>query len=122
MKVSLLFAVLLPLVRVATFGATDPADPTSTDNDPYLWLEDVTGEKALAWVREQNALSTRELEAAPDFSTNRQRLLAILDSKERIPGVAKHGKFYYNFWQDAKNPRGLWRRTTLAEYRKPAPD
>ena len=49
-------------------------------------------------------------------------MLAILDSKERIPYVAKHGHYYYNFWRDEKNVRGLWRRTTLDEYRKPEPD
>jgi prolyl oligopeptidase PreP (S9A serine peptidase family) len=47
--------------------------------------------------------------------------LSILNSKDRIPAVAKHGKFLYNFWRDEKNVRGLWRRTTLDEYRKPEP-
>ena len=28
---------------------------------------------------------------------------------------------YYNFWQDDKNVRGIWRRCTLDEYRKPSP-
>ena len=51
----------------------------------------------------------------------RERLLAIMDSKERIPSVSKRGQFYYNFWRDEKNVRGLWRRTTLAEYRKTNP-
>src|ERR1051325_6133837 len=90
-------------------------------DDPYLWLEDVTGEKQLAWVRQQNAISTNELEAMPGFEPLRKRLLAILDSKEKIPYVAKHGKYYYNFWRDAKNVRGLWRRTTLEEYKKAQP-
>jgi prolyl oligopeptidase len=76
----------------------------------------------LGWVKEQNAVSTRELEASPDFDPVRQRLLSILDSKERIPYVAKHGEFYYNFWRDQKNVRGLWRRTSLAEYKKPEPN
>ncbi|MGN6642360.1 MAG: S9 family peptidase, partial [Verrucomicrobiota bacterium] len=89
--------------------------------DPYLWLEDVTGEKALDWVRQQNAVTVKELENAPDFKGTRQKLLSILNSKERIPGVIKRGKFYYNFWMDEKNPRGLWRRTTLDEYRKAEP-
>jgi len=92
-----------------------------TSPDPYLWLEDVTGEKALAWAKEQNAVSTRELEASPDFEKIRQRLLSILDSKERIPYPAKHGAFYYNFWRDDKNVRGLFRRTTLEEYKKANP-
>jgi prolyl oligopeptidase len=89
--------------------------------DPHLWLEDVTGEKALAWVKERNAESTAELTKAPGFQELNDRLLKILDSKDRIPMVSKEGEFYYNFWRDAKNKRGLWRRTTLEEYRKPEP-
>lgn len=89
--------------------------------DPYMWLEDVTGDKALKWVREQNAVSTQELQASPLFEPLRQRLLAIYDSKERIPYVAKHGAYYYNYWRDSQNVRGLFRRTSLAEYKKPNP-
>jgi prolyl oligopeptidase len=101
-------------------GTPGPAGG-SPPSDPYLWLEDVTGEKPLAWVKQQNAISTRELEASPNFEPIRKRLLSILDSKEKIPYVAKHGAYYYNFWRDEKNARGLWRRTTLAEFKKPAP-
>ena len=72
-------------------------------------------------MREQNALSTKELESSPDFEPIRSRLLAILDSKDRIPYVAKLGRYYYNFWRDQTNVRGLWRRTSLEEYKKAAP-
>ncbi len=57
----------------------------------------------------------------PDEAALEKRILDILDSKERIPTVQKLGPWYYNLWKDAKNPRGLWRRTTLAEYRKAEP-
>jgi len=100
---------------VAAPGALSQAD------DPYLWLEDVTGERALTWARAQNALSTKELEASPDFEPMRKRLLSILDSRERIPYVSKHGAWCYNFWRDEKNARGLWRRTSLEEFKKPQP-
>ena len=100
---------------------TAPSMTTDASSDPYLWLEDVTGEKPLAWVRQQNALSQKVLEVSPDFEPIRKRLLSILDSKERIPAVAKHGKFYYNFWRDEGNVRGLLRRTTLEEYKKARP-
>ncbi len=89
--------------------------------DPYLWLEDVSGERQLAWVGERNADSTRELTRSEGFATLERRLREILDSDARIPFVGKRGPFYYNFWQDARNPRGLWRRTSLEEYRKPEP-
>jgi prolyl oligopeptidase len=70
-------------------------------------LEGITSERSLAWVREQNAATVRELGASGDFETLRQRLLAILDSKERIPHVDKHGARYYNFWRDATHVRGV---------------
>ena len=90
-------------------------------DDPYLWLEDVTGEKPMAWVKQQNAKSVKELEARPEFKALHEKLVAIYNSRERIPTVQKRGKWLYNFWQDAENPRGIWRRTTLDEYRKKDP-
>jgi prolyl oligopeptidase len=94
---------------------------SNANDDPYLWLENVGGDKALAWVREQNAASTGKLESSQGFAALDDRLLTILNSHERIPSVAKHGKFYYNFWRDDKSVRGIWRRTTLGEYKKPNP-
>src|SRR5262249_53995973 len=90
--------------------------------DKFLWLEDVTGDKAFGWVKERNAASTGELAKSPEFAVLNERLLKILDSKDRIPTVVKHGPWYYNFWRDDKNKRGLWRRTTLDEYRKDKPN
>jgi len=89
--------------------------------DPNLWMEDITGDRALAWVREQNAVSKAELEASPDFKPIHERLLSIYDSHERIPYVAKRGSYYYNFWRDADHVRGIWRRTSPAEYQKKDP-
>ncbi|MGI9153595.1 MAG: S9 family peptidase, partial [Rubrivivax sp.] len=98
---------------------TPPAAPS---DDPYLWLEDVQGERALAWVRERNAQARDRLQAWPDFMPVRQRIREVLDSRDRIPAVRRRGEAFYNLWQDAANPRGLWRRTTVAEYRKAQPD
>jgi prolyl oligopeptidase len=97
------------------------ADVSDTPPDPHLWLEDVTGEKPLAWVREQNAGCVATLAEDEAFTTLEARLLGILDSQERIPMVSKIGDRFYNFWRDAANPKGLWRRITLEEYRKPEP-
>lgn len=90
--------------------------------DRYLWLEDVEGEKALDWVRARNAVTEQRLGADPGFEGLRRGLLEILDSSDRIPMVGKHGAHYYNFWQDADHPRGLYRRTTLDSYRSAEPD
>tara|TARA_R110000850_G_scaffold152114_8_gene275270 strand:- start:11037 stop:13118 length:2082 start_codon:yes stop_codon:yes gene_type:complete len=92
-----------------------------TAKDPYLWLEDVDGERALEWVRSQNAISQKTLESAPGFSEIYERLLSIYDSDQRIPAISLRGKWLYNFWKDAEHPRGLWRRTSKDEYAKAEP-
>lgn len=121
-------AAICLMACVSTAGSAKAGESTGPEStrvvqptDPNLWLEDVTGERALSWVRQQNAISTKELEASPVFEPIRKRLLAVLDSKEKIPYVSKHGAYYYNFWRDEKNVRGIWRRTTLEEFKKPNP-
>jgi prolyl oligopeptidase len=89
--------------------------------DTLLWLEQVHGDAALAWVRERNAQARAVLEARPGFTSLRDDLRAMLDSREQIPYVTRRGDWLYNLWRDATNPRGLWRRCTLDEYRKPQP-
>ncbi|MER9871023.1 prolyl oligopeptidase family serine peptidase [Mesorhizobium sp. M0136] len=90
------------------------------DDDPYLWLEDVEGERALDWAASQSA-RTLEQFGGPQFERDHDALTAIFDRPDRIPLSRRHGQYLYNFWQDARNPRGLWRRTTLAAYMKVDP-
>ena len=52
----------------------------------------------------------------------RSEALEILDTDARIPYVRRRGEYLYNFWRDAENPRGMWRRTTLASYRTEDPE
>ena len=106
--------------QTAAPTATPTLAPAAAE-DPYLWLEDVLGEKPLDWVKARNAESSKELTDTAGFASLKADLLKILDSKARIPFVSKQGPHFYNFWQDAGNPRGLWRRTTLQEYRKAEP-
>ena len=98
------------------------ARPTiaAPDDDPYLWLEEIEGERALAFVAEQNALTLAKFGDA-GFVRDRDALAAILDRPDNIPFISRRGGFVYNLWKDANNPRGLWRRTTLAEFRNASP-
>lgn len=89
--------------------------------DQYLWLEGILDEKALDWVKEQNQKTSQLLESNENFQKLEKGILDILNSKERIPYVKKYGIYYYNFWKDEKNPRGIWRRTTFEEYKKMEP-
>jgi prolyl oligopeptidase len=92
-----------------------------TDTDPYAWLEDVHGKSALAWVAEQNARSLAPLKADPRYQKNYDSILQVLDATDRIPMGSLRGGYVYNFWQDAVNPKGLWRRATIADYQSHAP-
>jgi prolyl oligopeptidase len=89
--------------------------------DPFLWLEDITGEAALDWVREHNDPTIAEL-GGDRFERFREAALEVLDTDARIPYVVRRGDHLYNFWRDADHPRGLWRRTTLEGYRSESPD
>lgn len=93
----------------------------SITDDPYLWLEDVQGKRALEWVREQNGVSSAVLKSHPNFEPSKQRIRAQLDSPQQIPYAYREGEYFINFWRDEVNPRGLWRRTPLSEYRKSNP-
>nr|WP_253867079.1 prolyl oligopeptidase family protein [Mycobacterium asiaticum] len=93
----------------------------SEAEDPYLWLEDVTGDEALDWVRARNE-PTKAQFCDDDFETMRVQALEVLDTDARIPYVRRRGEYLYDFWRDATNPRGLWRRTTLESYRTDSPE
>jgi prolyl oligopeptidase len=93
-----------------------------THDDPYLWLEDVTGPDALDWARARNAETIAKLATGTRFEELRAEILQVLDADDRIPLVRRRGEYLYNFWQDAAHPRGLWRRTTLDQYRHSQPD
>ncbi|HET6804694.1 MAG TPA: prolyl oligopeptidase family serine peptidase [Frateuria sp.] len=89
--------------------------------DPYLWLEDIDGTRAMDWVKQQDAATIDGYARSPEFERLDARLLEVLDSDARIPFVEKLGSHYYNFWRDKAHPKGLWRRTSLTEYRKAEP-
>lgn len=89
--------------------------------DPYLWLEELDSDEAMAWVRARNAATFATL-TGDRYERLRAEILAVLASDQRIPYPYWHDDRLYNLWQDARNPRGLWRRTTLAEFRRPEPE
>ncbi|MFU2318467.1 prolyl oligopeptidase family serine peptidase [Rahnella sp. PCH160] len=89
--------------------------------DEFMWLEGLRNEKALAWAHEQNSITLSAFTQGDDFELIREKVLQGLNSPDQIPGVWKCGHDWYNFWQDAKNPKGLLRKTTLDEFRKAEP-
>jgi prolyl oligopeptidase len=102
------------------------------EEDPYRWLEDVESERSLAFARDANDRCLGAL-GDPKGGPSYQRILNVLESKDRIPHVSCHGRrdggeggkndrIYFNFWKDEEHPKGIWRKTTEDEYRKEEPN
>ncbi|MGW3483399.1 prolyl oligopeptidase family serine peptidase [Rhodococcus indonesiensis] len=91
-------------------------------NDPHLWLEDVTGDEQLGWVRAHNDRTVDEYTRTEAFETLQSRIREVLDTDARIPYARRRGEYLYNYWRDARHVRGLWRRTTMEQYLRDEPD
>jgi prolyl oligopeptidase len=103
---------------VASIAPPAPAEPK---NEDFLYLEEVTGEKALGFARSHNAVSEKTLTSDAGFAALQARLFSIYSSKERIPSPSIYNETLRNFWTDSEHPRGLLRQTTFADYKKPKP-
>jgi len=126
LKRAALFAAasVLPLSSAPAIGQTSDSIPEAASmpaDDPFLWLEETRSERALAWVRGENERVDRTLASDPRFAQLQAEALTILDATDRIPGVSFTSYGLVNFWQDAANPRGLVRVTTLESYRTDNP-
>ena len=111
----------IPLSALVSPPARAAAAAGGTDANPYLWLSQIHGHKALAWVEAQNGRSDLALEADPTYARDRSQILDVLNANTRIPeGMLDHG-WVLNFWQSADHVRGIWRRTTIADYARKAP-
>jgi prolyl oligopeptidase len=84
--------------------------------DPYLWLEEVDGTEAIEWAQKMNDKSLEVLMSHPEYETIYTKNLEILNSTDRIAAPSLMGDYIYNFWQDAQNVRGIWRRTPKQNY------
>ena len=113
--------LLVGAVMAAAFGV-GAAGAQTTSDDPYLWLEDVSSPKAMAWVEQHNARSTAILQADPRYQQYYNEALEIAQAKDRIPFGSFLGGEIYNFWQDADHVRGIWRRTSLESYASGSPE
>jgi prolyl oligopeptidase len=101
---------------------TSTPSQENNEEDPYIWLEDVEAEKSLDFAKEANEKCLKAL-GDPKEGSSYQRILDVLESKDRIPHAFSHGTdkdgncIVLNFWKDATNPKGILRRTTLQSYK-----
>jgi prolyl oligopeptidase len=114
MKARLIATVL---AGVFLMGAAAP------DDDPYAWMEEIEGARALDWAKAENARSLPQLQNDPRYAGLYADALKIATAKDRIPnvGFSGHGELH-DFWQDAEHVRGIWRATSLDSYRAGKPE
>jgi len=112
----MLMITALILTACSSTPKTTPPPP-----DENLWLEEIQGARALTWVKERNQETQNAIEKLPSYKSNEQEIKKILLAKDRLPAINQMGKHFYNFWQDDVHVRGLWRRTTLEQYKKASP-
>jgi prolyl oligopeptidase len=98
------------------------AAPTTSATDPFLWLEQAHGERAMQWVKAENVKTDAVLERDPRFESLFHNAKAILEAKDRIPEPSIIAGQIFNFWQDADHTHGIWRQTSLADYQGAAPN
>lgn len=114
-------AVLNAPLTLSQVSGEDMSVPTSAE-DPFLWLEEVEGDEALAWVRAENERSLEVLQSDPVFDQYLAAATEIATSSDRIPYISIRDGMAYNFWQDETQVRGVWRRTSLESYRSESPE
>ncbi len=122
-----LFGILGLLVIFAGIAAIARAQNTpasgkgGTETDPFLWLEDVHGARAIAWVKAENAKTLAVLQTDPRFAALHAQALRIAQAKDRIPAPTIINGQVYNFWEDKDHIRGIWRRTSMSDYASASP-
>jgi prolyl oligopeptidase len=109
------------VVSLVLLGCVTGIAVAADHEDPYLWLEEVEGEKALKWAEERSVQDMAEIKAVPVFGEIHEKFLEIYNSDDRIPYPSIRGPWIYNYWRDADHVRGIWRRTFLDEYLKASP-
>jgi len=132
------------VLALTTLAACDPANKVKTDDHStatahhlnkdhpmeytsvgktdadHMYLEDVLGEKALEKVKSWNERS-EPLMQGDVYKAMKAELLEVYNSPEKIPYVNYRAGKAYNFWQDDKHVKGIWRRTSLESYRSDKP-
>lgn len=103
-------------VSIILSGCSGEKKQAKAEKDPYMWLEDIEGEKALDWARGQNKISEEAFSHQPLYDTLKKRFLDVFNDKDRIIYPDIVGSNVYNLWQDEKNERGVWRRMSKADF------
>jgi prolyl oligopeptidase len=109
------------ILVAASLATAAPADTSVSVSDPFSWLEDVHSDRSADWVKAENAKTIAALEGNTEYPQLYSDAVAIAGAEGRLPAPRFIAGEIYNFWQDTAHPRGIWRKTSLADFRQVAP-
>ncbi|MGW4088989.1 prolyl oligopeptidase family serine peptidase [Nocardia sp. NPDC004750] len=110
--------------------ATPEVSRPNDQDDPHLWLEEVHGERQLAWAHEHTQRTVDEFTSTQEFDDLLEQILEVLNNTDRVLTVrnntwnmdrienpARFGDWLFDFRHDADHPKGYLRRIRFADYR-----
>lgn len=121
MKLIKVLTLVPSLILIGCKGQPLMSQNNKNFEDPYLWLEEVESEKALSFSKEANQKTLAHFKANPLFGTLEKDVREITLAQDRIPDVTLINGELYNFWQDDKHIRGIWRKTSVQSYKTAHP-
>ena len=112
---------ILPLLGFAASTALIGTVLATDQTDPFIWLEEAHSERAMNWVKAENAKTDGVLERDPRFEALFHDAKVIVEAKDRIPEPCIIAGQVFNFWQDADHAHGIWRQTSQTDFQSAAP-
>jgi prolyl oligopeptidase len=109
------FFMLSMLISAICFGS-------NAQEDPFKWLEEVEGDRALDFVKKQNKITEDRLSTHKVYQEIYSKSLEIYNSPDKIAYPTVNGDFIYNFWQDKEHVRGIWRKASKQSYESGSPE
>jgi prolyl oligopeptidase len=99
-------------------AAPEPDGSPDQEGDPYNWLNDARGARALDWARQQSSRTLAILTKDSRYSALLERARAVAFDKSRIFGsdsstVELRDGWIYDIWFDEQHPHGIWRRASF---------
>jgi prolyl oligopeptidase len=107
-------ATILILISSSLLFTAACSSTPNVDEDPYLWLEEVEGKRAVEWAKDQNQKTNQKLAHSKRFEEMKEFTNENLESSNQIPNINTLGEYYYTLWRTKKNPKGLWKRTKIS--------
>lgn len=114
--------ILLSLSLMACQSKNMSTSSQNLEQDQYLWLEEVEGPKALEFAKAENEKTLAHFRKNPKFKSIEEEVRKIVLAKDRQPALSLVNGELYNFWQDEKHVRGLWRKTTIEKFKSGKPE